>query len=83
MRKKRNPMEPQEKNVSWSTYQCPVCGGEITRDLLIFLSHTRQHIFEILKRKHPEWRTSGDPFECENYFARQFSGLENEGGGGR
>ena len=65
-------MEPPKNCVSSASYECPVCGLEITRDLLIFLSHGRQHIFEILKREHPEWKLSdGACVDCEDYFERQ------------
>lgn len=64
-------MTLQEDRASVPSYQCPVCGLEITRDLLIFLNHGKQHIFEILRREHPEWKSSEDFLECENYLERQ------------
>ena len=72
-------MEFPETRMSSAGYECPVCGCEITRDLLIFLSHGRQHIFEILKREHPEWTSSEEvSVECENYFERQLCGWKTE-----
>ena len=65
--------------VSYRSYECPVCGLEITRDLLIFLSHGKQHIFEILRSEHPEWKSSEGVYtECEKYFEREFRGWKTE-----
>lgn len=76
-------MKPEENQVSSGNYECPVCGCEVTRDLLIFLSHGKQHIFEILKREHPEWESSDEvSAECERYYERQFHGWKTEEGSG-
>lgn len=36
-------------------YTCPVCGQKTPRDLVVFLDHTNEHIYELMKKKHPEW----------------------------
>lgn len=38
-----------------NTYRCPVCGEAMTRELLLFLAHSKEHIYEVLKKEHPEW----------------------------
>jgi len=74
-------MEPGRDGVSSTSYECPVCGLEIARDVSIFLSHGKQHIFEILRQEHPEWASSGEAsVEYENYYERQFHGWKTEEG---
>lgn len=37
------------------TYHCATCGIDMDRDVLIFLSHTDQHIIDAIKEMHPGW----------------------------
>lgn len=69
--------------MNYITYECPVCGLEIRRDISIFLSHGKQHIFEVLRREHPELTSSEEASsECEKYYERQFHGWREEEGSG-
>jgi hypothetical protein len=37
-----------------AVYTCPVCSNEVPRDLVVFLDHTNQHIFDEIRKAHPE-----------------------------
>lgn len=53
-------------------YHCPVCGAETERDVLVFLTHARQHIFELLRKSHPEWSAGDDSLGVyEAYYLKQ------------
>lgn len=76
-------MKPERDDVGLTNYECPVCGLGIARDVSIFLSHGKQHIFEIIRREHPEWASSDKTsIECEKYYEKQFHGWNIEKGPG-
>jgi len=68
-------------------YRCPLCGREIARNLVLFLSHGEQHIIDQIKEEHPEWvEADGVCRPCAEYYRKQLSGelaSENIGPGGR
>ena len=55
-------------------YVCPTCGEKVPRDLLVFLSHTEDHIVDVVKRQHPDW-IEGDGFckRCYNYYKNELT----------
>lgn len=38
----------------YTHYHCPVCGEEMERDLSLFLTHTKEHILNLLRENYPE-----------------------------
>ncbi len=62
-------------------YICPICGLEIERDLVKFLSHADEHVIEVVKRQHPEW-VSGDGL-CEKCLDHYKQSLKGKNGGNR
>ena len=62
-----------EHETLYATYRCPICGAEIERDACLFLTHAKEHIFEALRRAHPEWAMPGGSFEAyRHYYENQF-----------
>lgn len=58
-----------------ATYQCPLCGNRMERDLVLYLDHTEQHVIEQIKKEHPEWvEADGVCRPCSEYYRRQLSG---------
>ena len=56
------------------TYTCPTCGEKLERDLLSFISHTDQHILDVLKKKNPQWVTKdGFCVKCLDHYKRALS----------
>ena len=56
-------------------YQCPLCGRQMDRDLVLFLDHTNQHVIDRIKLTHPEWITeNGVCKPCVAYYENQISG---------
>lgn len=57
------------------TYQCPLCGRTMERNLVLFLSHTDEHIIDKIKEEHPEWvEADGVCKPCAEYYKKQLSG---------
>ena len=69
------------------SYQCPLCGRKMERNLALFLDHTEAHVIEQIKKEHPEWVASdGVCKPCSEYYKKQISGEtgeENIGPAGR
>ena len=38
-----------------TTYTCPTCGEEMTRDLLVFTRHTEEHIAEEMTKPNERY----------------------------
>jgi hypothetical protein len=38
-----------------SGFYCPSCDKHVDQDLLVFLSHTDQHVIDALKKQFPGW----------------------------
>lgn len=58
----------------YARYLCPVCAKELERDISVFLAHTKQHILDVLRKEHPEWRVGEAAHEeCESYYERLFT----------
>ncbi len=38
-----------------AAFYCPNCDEHVDQDLLVFLSHTDQHIIDALKQQFPHW----------------------------
>ncbi len=56
-------------------YTCPTCGMKIDRDLMVFISHTEEHIAEEIMKKHPEWRKgNGVCKKCLEYYKKEMKG---------
>ena len=56
-------------------YQCPLCGKQMDRDLILFLDHTNQHVIDRIRRSHPEWIAENGACEpCVEYYRLQISG---------
>jgi hypothetical protein len=55
-------------------YQCTVC-GQVSHELLSYVSHTETHIVELLKHDHPEW-VEGDGVckKCLDYYHAELKG---------
>lgn len=57
------------------SYRCSVCHKEVEGDLLIFMSHTKEHIVDAIKSAHPDWvEKDGICKKCVEYFERQIKG---------
>ena len=72
-------LENKTKN-DWpyQNYRCPVCGHLMVRGVAIFLTHTKAHILDLLRKHYPEWESSENSLECENYFERQLHGWKTK-----
>ena len=58
-------------------YTCPVCQNEVPRDLIVFLDHTNQHIFDEIEKIHPEWTDEkGVCKKCAEYYQGQIQNPE-------
>jgi len=56
-------------------YQCPVCGKVVQDELPVFISHTEEHVVDIIKDKHPEWiEKNGLCHKCFDYYKGQLKG---------
>jgi hypothetical protein len=52
-----------------------MCGKKVQRELMVFISHTEDHIAEEIKKKHPEWKEeSGVCRKCLDYYKEQLKG---------
>ncbi len=50
---------------------CPTCGKELPRELGVILSHTKEHIIDEIKKKHPEWvEKDGLCKKCYEHFKK-------------
>lgn len=53
-------------------YNCPTCGKVIPRDLKVIISHTEDHIIDVIKKKRPEWvEKDGLCRRCYDYYKKQ------------
>ena len=51
---------------------CPVCKKAISRDLSVVITHTEEHIVNIIKKKHPDWvEKDGLCKRCHEYYKKQ------------
>ena len=56
-------------------YTCPICQESIERDLIVFSEHTKTHIVDEIKRKHPDWITqNGVCQQCLDYYEKAKKG---------
>lgn len=56
-----------------SVYQCPICNHETSKDLIVFLDHTNEHIIDAIKKQNPAWVTSdGMCKRCVEFYESQF-----------
>ena len=62
------------------TYECPLCGRQMERDLVLFLEHTNSHVIDKIKKSHPDWvAEDGACKPCVEYYKRQISGDAGRG----
>lgn len=62
-----------------TTYQCPMCGRSMDRNLILFLDHTNQHVIDQIKKKYPEWvAEDGICKPCADYYTLQLQGELSE-----
>lgn len=60
--------------MNYGKYRCPICNGEVERDLTVYLCHTDEHMIETLKELHPNWVSEDGTCEkCKNYLYEQLS----------
>ena len=53
-------------------FVCPTCKQRMPRELQIVISHTDQHIVEIIKKQHPDWvEQDGICRKCYDYYKKQ------------
>ena len=53
-------------------FVCSVCGNKMSRDLSVVVPHTKIHIVEVIKKKHPELvEEKGICRKCYEYFKKQ------------
>ncbi len=63
-------------------YRCPICQETMEHDLARFLSHTDQHILDVIQKRHPEWAgKSGLCQKCLDYYKGQIQGDSSKCGG--
>ena len=61
-------------------YVCDVCKEKVSGDSIVFISHTEQHIFEIIKKQHPQWiEKNGVCQKCLEYYRTQLKGQKFDG----
>jgi len=47
----------------------------MSRDLLVVVPHTEQHVVDAIKKKHPEWAESnGVCKKCYEFYKKQMKG---------
>ncbi len=57
-----------------AAYQCPLCGRQMARELVLFLDHAQQHIIDKIKEQHPEWAgRDGICQPCLEYYRKSLS----------
>ena len=62
-----------------ASYQCPMCGRNMDRNLILFLDHTNQHVIDQIKKKYPEWvAEDGICKPCADYYTLQLQGELSE-----
>ena len=62
-----------------ASYQCPMCGRSMDRNLILFLDHTNQHVIDQIKKKYPEWvAEDGICKPCADYYTLQLKGELSE-----
>ena len=63
------------------SYLCSVCKLKVDGDLLVYVSHTEEHIAATIKAKHPEWKESeGICKPCLDYYYKQMRGDHSSDG---
>jgi DNA-directed RNA polymerase subunit RPC12/RpoP len=56
-------------------YKCGVCGEKVDGGLLVYISHTQQHIIDEIKAGHPDWlEKDGLCGKCVEYYQKQIKG---------
>ncbi|HOW36400.1 MAG TPA: hypothetical protein PL155_08320 [Candidatus Omnitrophota bacterium] len=56
-------------------YICDVCRKKISGDPLKFISHTEEHIVDIIKERHPDWvKENGICPKCLEHYKKQLKG---------
>lgn len=48
-----------EDELLYQDYRCPVCGQVMVHDMAIFLTHTKAHILDLLRKNYPKWGPEG------------------------
>jgi len=57
------------------SYQCPICGEKVTRDLARFLEHGNQHVIDSIRKAHPDWdQNDGVCAKCVDYYQKVLRG---------
>ena len=52
---------------------CPTCNKNMPYEIKVIISHTDQHIVDVIKKKHPKWvEKDGICKKCYEYFKSQF-----------
>ena len=52
-------------------YMCSVCGARVPRDLILYVSHTDQHIIDEIRKNHPDWiEKDGICVKCVDYYKK-------------
>jgi len=60
--------------MNYTKCKCPVCGVEVVRDVSAFLDHTKQHILDVVRSRHPEWiARDGSSARCGEYYEEQLA----------
>lgn len=53
-------------------FVCPTCSKAMSRDLLVVIPHTEEHIVDVLKKKYPKWvESDGVCKKCYEYYKGQ------------
>ena len=56
---------------------CPTCEKAIPYDLKVIVSHTDEHIIEVIKKLKPNWKEEdGVCKKCYEYYINQLHGKE-------
>jgi len=51
---------------------CPTCNESMSRDLLVVMSHTEEHIIDVVKKNHPSWiEKNGLCKRCYEHYKKQ------------
>lgn len=57
----------------YTSYRCPICGVKMVRDTALFLTHTKFHILEALRKYHQNLGSrDGGCERCENFVQKLF-----------
>ena len=50
----------------------PTCNESMSRDLLVVMSHTEEHIIDVVKKNHPAWiEKNGLCKRCYEHYKKQ------------